>query len=166
MSTQSTQPVSLTSFIQTTNDFNTGASGSQRQTRQSLLNNENQSTWQRRTRYGRQITTHQGPSNAFDSGSHRTQSLPITNGSSRIDAESDDDDDDDNDGISSNGKRHRIERSDRRIASIQRPNYRIDSDEHEDENEEQNVEVDAVVHNEDESKPVTEQNKSKQKKAN
>ncbi|CAF0763655.1 unnamed protein product [Rotaria sordida] len=126
VSTQSTQPISLTSFIHTTtttttNDHNTGANLSLRQTRQRMTTNENNSTWQTRTRYStRSTASNRNHSDDYDSRSQQQQNLSAS--------------DDDND-ISSNSKRNRIERSDRRITSINRPNYKIDSDEHEDEDD-------------------------------
>ncbi|CAF4428047.1 unnamed protein product, partial [Rotaria magnacalcarata] len=52
VSTRSTQPISLTSFISpTANDHTTGASLSLRQTRQRLHANESNSSWPTRTRY-------------------------------------------------------------------------------------------------------------------
>ena len=133
-STQSTQPISLTSFIQTTNgNLNTEAQSSPRQMRQRVNTNENDRASQRRTRYSRRATG----SNREEDEEYSERRGPTTNGSTRVKLASDDDDDEDrNDDedneISSNSKRNRIERSDRRISSIQRPNYRIDSDEQED----------------------------------
>lgn len=133
-STQSTQPISLTSFIQTTNpDLNAPAQSSARQMRQRLNTNENDRALQRRTRYTRRATG----SNRDEDEEYSDRRGPSTNGSTRAPLASDDDDedndqnDDEDNEISSNSKRNRIERSDRRISSIQRPNYKIDSDEHE-----------------------------------
>ncbi|CAF1156899.1 unnamed protein product [Adineta steineri] len=132
VSTQSTQAVSLTSFIHTTattttNDMNL----SLRQTRQRMHTNENtnNTTWSTRTRYSTRSTASNRNLNENSNDRQQQQSS-----SARTLSPSDDDDDDDND-ISSNSKRNRMERSDRRISSVNRPNYKIDSDEHEDEDD-------------------------------
>lgn len=126
-STQSTQPISLTSFIHTTtNDHHTGVNLSLRQTRQRMNTNENNSAWQSRTRYSTRSTASHINYNEDLDDHVQPQSSSIRHLSTS--------DDDDND-MASNSKRNRIERSDRRIASVNRPNYKIDSDEHEDDDE-------------------------------
>ncbi|CAF0813240.1 unnamed protein product [Adineta ricciae] len=130
VSTQSTQPVSLTSFVHTTTSHDINLS--LRQTRQRMNTNENNTnnSWQSRTRYStRSIASNR---NLNEDSDDRHQQ-PTT--SSRMLSASDDDDDDND--ISSNSKRNRIERGDRRISSVNRPNYKIDSDEHEDDDDNQ-----------------------------
>ena len=110
VSTQSTQPISLTSFLHpTTNDSHTGVNSSLRQTRQRMNTNDNHPT---RSRYSTRSNT----------TNHEQQQQVL----SESDQEEEDEDDDE---IVSNNKRTRIERSDRRISSVNRPNYKIDSDE-------------------------------------
>ncbi len=155
VSTQSTQPISLTSFIHptttTTNDYNTGVNLSLRQTRQRMNTNENHNTWQTRTRYStRSSTSNRNPDENYDN--HHQQQ----NSSSRILSASDDDND-----IASNSKRNRIERSDRRISSVNRPNYKIDSDEHEDDEDDQQK-TNTMNDNQEDMKQ-TEQNNVKDK---
>ena len=136
VSTQSTQPISLTSFIPlptttATNDYHPGVNSSLRQTRQRLNIQENSSSSQPRTRYStRSSTSHRNHDEDYDI--RQTQQHAQASSSRMLSASEDDDEDHD---ISSNNKRNRIERSDRRITSINRPNYKIDSDEHEDEEE-------------------------------
>lgn len=130
VSTQSTQQISLTSFLPTTtNDHQTGVSLSLRQTRQRMNTHENNSAWQSRTRY----STRSSASNRNYNEDHDNR-LQQPSSSSRVLSASDYEDDD----MSSNSKRNRIERSDRRIASINRPNYKIDSDDHEDDDDDDN----------------------------
>ncbi|CAF3597199.1 unnamed protein product [Rotaria socialis] len=132
VSTRSTQPISLTSFINPiAHDHNIGVGLSLRQTRQRLHANESNSSWPTRTRYStRSTASNRHHNDDYDNRSQQPSS------SSRILSASDDDDNDNND-ISSNSKRNRIERSDRRITSINRPNYKIDSDDHEDDEDEE-----------------------------
>lgn len=139
VSTQSTQPISLTSFIPlpttaTMNDYHPGVNSSLRQTRQRLNIHENSSSSQPRTRYStRSSTSHRNHDDSYDVRQSQQQQQHAQASSSRMLSASEDEDEDHD--ISSNNKRNRIERSDRRITSINRPNYKIDSDEHEDEEE-------------------------------
>ena len=132
MSTQSTQPISLTSFVHTTtNDYNAGASTSLRRTRQRTSTNESNSAWQTRTRYStRSTASNRNQDEDYDDHQQQQQQQQQHPSSSRARSASDDDND-----IASNNKRNRIERSDRRISSVNRPNYKVDSDEHEDEDD-------------------------------
>jgi len=100
-----------------------------RQTRQRMTTIENNNRWQTRTRYSTRSTASNRNLNE-DNDDHHHHHQQQQSSSSRILSASDDDND-----ISSNSKRNRIERSDRRISSINRPNYKIDSDEHEDEDD-------------------------------
>ena len=134
VSTRSNQAISLTSFVQaTTNDSNLGTPISLRQLRQRMNTNDQSTTWQTRTRYGRRSTVSYRDG-ADDDDTHRPQQMQSMPSSSRVLSASDDDgndhddDDDDDDEIGSNSKRNRIERSDRRISSVNRPNYKIESD--------------------------------------
>ncbi|CAF0910563.1 unnamed protein product [Adineta steineri] len=167
VSTQSTQAVSLTSFIHTTtttttNDMNL----SLRQTRQRMHTNENtnNTTWSTRTRYSTRSTASNRNLNENSNDRQQQQSS-----SARTLSPSDDDDDDDND-ISSNSKRNRMERSDRRISSVNRPNYKIDSDEHEDEDDDDEEDDDnqqktntTVDHQEDMEQTEKDDNKATDK---
>lgn len=164
VSTQSTQPISLTSFIPhpttiTTNDYHPGVNSSLRQTRQRLNITENSSSSQPRTRYStRSSTTHRNHDDNYDIRPNQQQHIQTS--SSRILSASDDDDDDHD--ISSNNKRNRIERSDRRITSINRPNYKIDSDEHDDEDDQQAMNTTNDNHNDNQStEKIHEKDKSK-----
>jgi hypothetical protein len=149
VSTQSTQAISLTSFVQTTNnDSTTDVNSSLRQRRQRMNTNESHPTRQTRTRYGRRSTgLHRNQDEEFEERQQQSHSINHPSSSRLLSAS--DDDDDDND-LSSNSKRNRIERSDRRISSVNRPNYKIDSDEHEDdENEQKANQINTVDDNPD-----------------
>ena len=155
MSTQNIQPISLTSFVNTTtDDHNIGGNLSLRQTRQRMNTNENNGRWQMRTRYStRSTASNRSQDDDYDHRSEQKYSLAHMLSAS-----------DDDYNIASNSKRNRIERSDRRISSINRPNYKIDSDEHEEDDDDNDLQGPAEINTMNINKEDTERMEKGQNK--
>ena len=129
ISAQATQPISLTSFVNSTIDDNVGTSS--RQTRRRNNNSDRNSGWQSRTRYGgRPVVSYRTQDEDIDDGQPPSESTTTNNHHPpRVLSESDgEEEEEEEEEETSHNKRTRIERGDRRI-SVSRHGYDVGSDE-------------------------------------